>query len=280
MFKIHLLSISRNITVSSTITLSIASYTDLPFSVVCHLFRLGTLRPSSSAKQLGTLRAMSAGGTTEGATSSDVAAWTRMNWVGLGLVWFGLKNLSFHCGSMGGPSNCDSEFLICFKCLLGMAYSGNHVKPNHKLLFTFAHLELQNVIVTKWTELVQMCHPKCSIPVLPIPSSFPHLLSFAMLSSNFAWQANYKSWNMWNLFNYKRPPFCLVKNLQGPSRWLYEVSQTIPCSIGDDHNISQWESGVECLKIHPVNQYEVLGCRCHTTWESQFKEFNMTLDFI
>jgi hypothetical protein len=48
---------------------------------------------------------------------------------------------------------------------------------------------------------------------------------------------------MWNLFNHKRTPFCLVKNLQGPSCWLYEVSQTIPCSIGDDHNISQWESG-------------------------------------
>jgi hypothetical protein len=161
---------------------------------------------------------MSASGTTEGATSSDVAAWTRsggrgwprwysnikhgwvriqdpsfqpqMHWVGLGLVWWGLKNLSFHCGSMGGPGNCDSELLICFKCLLGMAYSGNHVKPNHKLLFTFAHLELQNVIVTKWAELVQMCHPKCPIHVLPIPS-------FAMLSSNFAWQANYKCWNIY-----------------------------------------------------------------------------------
>ena len=125
MFKIHLLSISPQYycLIHNHIKYSFLYWPTL-LSCLSHLFRLGTLRPSSAYRSLARYaatrhvrRRYNGGRNIQRRGSLDI--------------------LSFHCGSMGGSSNCDSEFLICFKCLLGMAYSGNHVKPNHKLLFHF-----------------------------------------------------------------------------------------------------------------------------------------------
>ena len=116
---------------------------------------------------------------------------------------------------------------------------------------------------------------KCFIKFLPLPSTTARNFGYhnrpAIIPS---WQSNLKSWDIWKLFDHKTS-LILLYNLKGPSCWEKWGECVYPLfSIEDDHNRSPYDitNGKSWKAYKSVNQYEVLsGCRCHTTWESQFK---------